>query len=159
YPIGNNLAVLTGVYWASIVVLVLFTAGVWTRLTAVLAWVIVVSFSANPAAAAEADALMWMLAFYLMIGYVLLDQRGKEQSVFSRILGPALAWPLRTFVEDNSEERPPSLGANIAIRLLQVHLAVAVVASGLHKLQFGDWWQGLALWYPLHPPTGAAETN
>lgn len=40
----------------------------------------------------------------------------------------------------------------MAVRLTQVHLAMAVVASGLHKLQFGDWWAGVALWYPLYPP-------
>jgi hypothetical protein len=44
------------------------------------------------------------------------------------------------------------LAANLALRLLQVHLAIAIFASGLHKLQFGDWWAGIALWYPLHPP-------
>jgi hypothetical protein len=38
------------------------------------------------------------------------------------------------------------------MRLLQAHFAVVMVTSGLHKLQFGDWWSGLALWYPLHPP-------
>jgi hypothetical protein len=27
-----------------------------------------------------------------------------------------------------------------------------MVTSGLHKLQIADWWGGLALWYPLHPP-------
>jgi hypothetical protein len=24
--------------------------------------------------------------------------------------------------------------------------------SGLHKLQYADWWSGAALWYPHHPP-------
>jgi hypothetical protein len=33
-----------------------------------------------------------------------------------------------------------------------VHLAIVVVTSGLHKLQFGDWWAGNAFWYPLFPP-------
>src|SRR5207247_77540 len=49
-------------------------------------------------------------------------------------------------------ERRPSIGANMALRLLQVHFAIVLVAAGLHKLQFGDWWAGVALWYPLHPP-------
>jgi hypothetical protein len=40
----------------------------------------------------------------------------------------------------------------LALRLLQVHTAVVLVTSGLHKLQFADWWNGLALWYRLHPP-------
>jgi hypothetical protein len=44
------------------------------------------------------------------------------------------------------------VAANVAIRLLQVHLAIVIVTSGLHKLQFGDWWAGVAFWYPLYPP-------
>jgi hypothetical protein len=47
---------------------------------------------------------------------------------------------------------PPSLAANVALRLLQVHLALVILVSGLSKLQFGAWWSGMALWYPLHPP-------
>ena len=38
------------------------------------------------------------------------------------------------------------------MRLIQVHFAIVVVTSGLHKLQLGDWWAGVGLWYPLHPP-------
>jgi hypothetical protein len=33
-----------------------------------------------------------------------------------------------------------------------VHFALVVVVSALHKLQSGDWWAGVAFWYPLHPP-------
>jgi hypothetical protein len=43
------------------------------------------------------------------------------------------------------------LAANLALRLLQVNFALIMVVDGLHKLQFGDWWAGLALWFPLHP--------
>jgi hypothetical protein len=38
------------------------------------------------------------------------------------------------------------------MRMLQIHMAIILVTSGLHKLQMGDWWAGVALWYPLHPP-------
>jgi hypothetical protein len=38
------------------------------------------------------------------------------------------------------------------MRLIQVHFALVLVVSGLHKLQFGQWWGGVAFWYPLHPP-------
>src|SRR5207249_582075 len=31
------------------------------------------------------------------------------------------------------------------------HFALVFVTSGLHKLQFGDWWSGAAFWYPFHP--------
>ena len=49
-------------------------------------------------------------------------------------------------------ELPPSYAANLVMRLLQIHVAIIVVTSGLHKLQMGDWWAGVAFWYPLHPP-------
>jgi hypothetical protein len=139
------------VYWGSIVVLVLFTLGVATRLTAVLTWVVVVSHTANPALAYDADPLLIMLAFYLMVGYLLLRQRDASQSLVSRLLGPT---PLGLFDRRGWTEktRPPSIGANLALRLFQVHFAIAMVASALHKLQIKEWWNGLVPWFYLHPP-------
>lgn len=146
--LGGGPAVVAAVYFGALVVFVLFTLGVWVRLTAVLTWVAVASFTAGPAAEADADALLPILALYLMVGYLLLGQRAAGPSWAARLLGDRscrLLGPL---------DRPaePSTGAAVALRLLQVHLAVVLVATGLHKLQFGDWWAGTALWYPLHPP-------
>src|SRR5262249_34039686 len=45
-----------------------------------------------------------------------------------------------------------SVAANLALRLFQVHCAIALVASGLHKLQSKEWWDGLATWFYAHPP-------
>jgi hypothetical protein len=45
------------------------------------------------------------------------------------------------------------------LRLLQVHFAIIVVTSGLHKLQLGPWWGGVALWYPLHSPYQTSEAG
>jgi hypothetical protein len=81
-----------------------------------------------------------------MVGYLFLGQRQPGQSWAARVLGTGLLWPR------NKINQPASLGANLALRLLQVHVAIVIVASGLHKLQFGDWWAGVALWYPLYPP-------
>src|SRR5690606_26119983 len=50
----------------------------------------------------------------------------------------------------------PSYAANLAVRCIQVHFAIVIVVSALHKLQFGDWWTGFALWFAMHPPF---ETN
>ncbi|HXG09864.1 MAG TPA: hypothetical protein VNK04_08760 [Gemmataceae bacterium] len=144
YLVNANSTALTAFYWASVAVLALFTLGVAPRLTAVLAWVIVVSFTANPVLYyPEGDTFLKVLAFYLMIGCVLVGQRDRQR-LPARLLG--LAWPITRAVGR------PSLGANLALRLLQVHFAIIIVTNGLHKLQFGDWWSGVALWYPLHPP-------
>jgi hypothetical protein len=151
YLCGSSAGLLSAVYWTSIAVLVLFTAGVWTRLTSILTWLIVASFTASPALGSDADTLLLILALYLMVGYVLLDLTEREQSLAARVLGAPGTFLLgrRALTGDIPERN--SIAANLALRLLQVHVAVVVLVSGLHKLQFGDWWAGVALWYPLHP--------
>src|SRR5262245_26263496 len=48
YLAGKSGPAIQAMYWGSIAVLALFTLGIATRLTAVGAWVIVVSFTATP---------------------------------------------------------------------------------------------------------------
>ncbi len=148
YLCGTNATAVQAVYWASVVVLVLFTLGLWPRVTAALTYVVVASFTATPAVPYDADPLLILLAFTLMVGYLLLGQFARGVSLAERLLGPRDA-----FLLSRPAEGPrASAGANVAVRLLQVHFAVAVVASGLHKLQFGDWWSGLGYWSALHRP-------
>jgi hypothetical protein len=45
-----------------------------------------------------------------------------------------------------------SIGANVAMRLMQVHFAIMIVMTGLAKLQIGEWWSGLPHWFLLYPP-------
>jgi hypothetical protein len=149
---GSNPAALTTIFWASVSILALFALGFLSRLTAILAWVVVASFAANPGFEYEGDALLLILSFYLLIGYVLLGQRTPGQSWLSRLLGPLRSWPISSVEQDEMGQPRRSVGANLALRLLQVHFAFVIVTSGLHKLQFGDWWAGVALWFPLHPP-------
>lgn len=40
----------------------------------------------------------------------------------------------------------PSIRANVALRLLQVHLCVVYLFSGAGKLFGASWWEGTALW-------------
>lgn len=149
---GSDPTALRVFYGVSLAVLLLFTLGVYPRLTAVLTWLVVGSFTANPHLEYEGDALLLILALYLMVGYVLTGQREPGLSWSARLLGPRLAWPLGRLLGGARGEAWPSVGANLAVRLLQVHFAIVMVVSGLHKLQFGDWWAGVALWFPLHPP-------
>jgi hypothetical protein len=151
YLCGSNALLVNAVYWVSITVLVLFTAGLWTRLTAVLTWLIVASFTASPAFGSDADALLLILALYLMVVYLLLGLTDRDQFLASRLLGARGTFLLgRRPGRADAPERA-SVAANVALRLLQVHFAIVIFVSGLHKLQFGDWWGGFALWYPLHP--------
>lgn len=148
YLFGGSPSALAWAFWGSIGVLVLFTLGVATRVTAVLTWVIVVSFTANPAVDDELDPLLNLLSVYLMVGYLLLGQWGGNLSIAGRLLG---SWP--GFLPGGDRRpAPPSHAATLALRLIQVHVAILVTTTGLHKLQSGDWWAGVAHWYLLHRP-------
>jgi hypothetical protein len=160
---GKTPPALTAVYWAAVAVVALFTLGVCTRLTAILAWVFLVSFTANPAIQFDADCLLTIPAFYLMVGYVLYGLRRPELSWAGRLLGPCDAWLFHRRTPVEAAVPHESVAANLALRLLQVHFAIVIVCSGLHKLQISQWWGGVALWYPLYPPfeatVAAARTH
>ena len=151
FPLTNALGegsfVTDAFFGGSIVVLVLFTLGIATRITAPLTWLVVVSHTANPALHYDCDDLFIVLAFYLMIGYVLMGLGTWKLSVLEMILGPrdTMLSPLR-------RSDRVSHGAALALRLLQVHVAVIVFVGALHKLQFGTWWSGVALWYRMNAP-------
>jgi hypothetical protein len=148
YLAGNNDQTFQILYWASIAVLVLFTLGIGTRITGILTWVVVVSFLANPATSYDGDYLLGILAFYLMLGHLCTGFVNGNGSLLGMIFGPCdqMLWS-----RAKGEVRV-SNAANWMMRLVQIHFAIIMVTSGLHKLQISDWWAGVALWYPLHPP-------
>jgi hypothetical protein len=51
----------------------------------------------------------------------------------------------RLLAPDHAADRP-SVRANLAIRLIQVHLCVIYLFSGCGKLLGASWWEGTALW-------------
>lgn len=151
YLCGTNSTFLQLAYWGSIAIFALFALGIATRITGVLTWALVGSFLVNPASTFDADYLMVVPALYLMLGYVLYGQWSRNLSPVERIVGPS-GTSLFSAFKESREEATPSYAANLAVRLLQVHFAIVVITSALHKLQFGAWWGGVALWYPLTPP-------
>jgi hypothetical protein len=148
YLCGTSPTLLMVFYGLALTAIALFTLGLWPRLTGVLTWVAVVSFTANPLTAYDADPFLRLLAFYLMVGYLFLGQRRPGLSLYERLLGPRDA---RLFRRD-TQGAARSVAANLAVRLLQVHVAIAILACGLHKLQIKEWWAGVAPWFYLHPP-------
>ncbi len=153
YLAGDNSSLFDALYWGSVVILTLFILGIAPRITGILTWIVVVSATANPATSYDADFLLVIFAFYLMLGYLFHGLWYGEYSIIERILGTnesLLFWPwLR---HDRRETASPSYAANVAVRLVQVHFAIIVVTSALANLQNPDWWSGVAYWYPLHPP-------
>jgi hypothetical protein len=127
-------------YFGSLAAAALFTFGIATRITAPLAWLAAVSFTSNPILAAYGgDSLLLILTFYLMIGYVLMGLWNGDRTPTALVLG--------------QRRMQESAAANLALRMLQVHFAILVFTTGIVKLQTGFWWEGLALWFPMNPPT------
>lgn len=152
YLADGNGSLFQALYWGSVAIIALFTLGVAPRLTSILTWVVVVSITANPAVSFDADFLMVILAFYLMVGYAFMGLWQSGRSPLERILGPHDALVFTWFRKQDRAPASRSYAANFAIRMLQVHFAVILVASGVTRLQIPDWWAGVAYWYPLHPP-------
>jgi hypothetical protein len=152
FACGTDPVKLAAAYWVSVASIGLFTLGILPRVTGVLTWVAVVSFTASPAVGYDADPMLLMLAFYLMVGYLGLGLAVPGRALGERLLGPRTVWPLRWRSPADEAGPSGSVAANLALRLFQVHFALAMVASGLHKLQTQEWWSGFAAWFYLHPP-------
>lgn len=152
YLCGSNTNLLQGAYWTAIAVLVLFTLGIATRWTAPGAWLVVASFTANPLFDAEVDPLLQMLTLYLAVGYVLLGLWNGKLSWLERLFGSRDCLLLGRWFARPAGASQGSIAANVAIRFMQIHLAMVIVTTGLHKLQLGEWWSGVAHWYYLYPP-------
>jgi hypothetical protein len=128
------------VHGLAILVALLFTLGVGTRVTSVLAWVMALGYMhRTPASMFGQDTMLAILLLYLMIG-----PAGAALSVDRLIT----RWRLRRqgLLVD---EPPASVGANLSIRLLQVHFCIIYLASGASKLQGPAWWNGTAIWQTL----------
>ncbi|MFG0297750.1 MAG: HTTM domain-containing protein [Maioricimonas sp. JB045] len=124
------------------VLLVMFTVGFATRLTSIAAFAITVSYIYRvPGALFGLDKINAMLALYLAIG-----PSGAALSV-DRWIRTRLA---RRRGADRAAtgfwSPPPSAGANLSLRLIQVHMCVIYFFAGLTKLQGPAWWDGQALW-------------
>lgn len=131
-------SVIWSVHAASLVVLALFMVGFATRVTSILAFLITVSYANRvPLALFGLDDANAMLAMYLAVGYVAIGAGGRAYSV-DRWLAKrrAAALPIGTTYTS----------ANIAIRLMQIHLCIVYFFSGLGKLQGDTWWDGTAIW-------------
>jgi hypothetical protein len=125
-------------------IMLLFTIGLATPVTSVLTWLGMLSYIQRaPTALFGMDTIMNLLVFYLMIG-----PSGAALSV-DRLL--AHWWQKRRARQEGIPEPrwtppAPSVRANLALRLLQVHVCLVYVASGLSKLQGQAWWNGTAIW-------------
>ena len=121
-------------YAAAMVILALFTVGLWTRVTSLLSLLIVISFvNRVPEALFGLDKLNVILTFYLAIG--------PSGSALS--LDRWLALERRAGLPRAPRQ---SVSAAFTLRLIQVHMCIVYFFAGISKLQGVAWWNGQAMW-------------
>jgi hypothetical protein len=125
----------------------LFTIGFCTRITSVLTWLGMLSYTQRaPTSLFGMDTIMNVVVLYLMIG-----PTGAALSV-DRLIARywATYQALRNHLPAPKFSGPaPQVSANVALRLLQVHVCIIYLASGVSKLQGAAWWNGNAVWGTL----------
>lgn len=121
---------------ASLVVFLLLMVGLWTRVVSILAWIITVAYCHRLTGALFGlDQVNVMLAMYLMIG-----PSGAAYSVdrwLARRKTPNLGPP------------PALVSANLAIRLIQLHMCIIYLFGGIGKMRGLAWWLGDAFWFSI----------
>ena len=116
---------------AGLVVIACFVAGLWTRITSLGALVVVLAYvHRGPLLTGPFEPVLTMLLAYLCLAPV------------------GSYWSLDAWRAGNPT-RPPSWTTNVAVRLIQVHLAGLSVMVGLNMLAAETWWGGEALWWLL----------
>jgi hypothetical protein len=138
----------------------LFLIGFCTRLTAALTWFGSLCYiHRSPTILFGADTMMNILLLYLMIapsGAALSVDRWIARWWSGAKPGMLRRWfafwrrPMASGEEIApsafSVQIQPSVSANIATRLLQIHLCMIYLFAGLAKLLGPSWWNGTALW-------------
>ncbi len=145
-------ALLRPVWVACLVVLGLFTVGLFSRVTAVLAWVIGVSTAVrSPISIYGFDDLVLTWALYLAVSGA-SGQAVSLDRYWSRFRRNRAEVAQRR--QDGRWTAPsgvpmPTVSANLGLRLIQCHLTLVYLISGLSKLQNPGWWDGTAIWGTL----------
>jgi hypothetical protein len=145
-----------------VVIAALFTVGFCTRITSALLWFASLSYiHRNPTMLFGVDTMMTILLLYLAIGpsgaAYSIDNMIRKWWVQAKpgvVLGWYRFWRLPTPaavapaapVPDVPE---PSVSANVAIRLLQIHVCIIYLMAGLSKLLGQAWWSGGAIWMTI----------
>jgi hypothetical protein len=134
------------VHGCGLVVAILFTLGLFTRVTSVLAWVYALSLIHRALFAAFGmDTMLAIALFYLMLspcGARLSLDRLIQRYRRARFAQAHPGAVVPTGVE-------PSVAANVALRLFQIHFCIIYINSGMSKLQGAAWWNGEAIWQTM----------
>lgn len=129
-------------YGTFLVAIICFMIGFCSRIANVLVWIGHLSFIHRSYTTwFGLDVVLAMLLLYMMFG-----PTGSALSVDRAFR----VWR-RQRSGRNPDDSAPELSwtANVVVRLIQVHLCVIYLCSGLAKLQGEMWWDGTAIWHVL----------
>ncbi|HEY1065330.1 MAG TPA: hypothetical protein VGE52_04445 [Pirellulales bacterium] len=133
WRLTNNPSDFAPLHYVSLAVVALYAAGLFSRVTSVAATIVAFSyFHRSPQLTNELEPILSLLLVYLCIA--------PSGAAFSLD-----AW----FRGKKNEPATLSYSAAIAVRLIQLHIAAAMLMSALGKLQGDVWWNGSAVWYLL----------
>ena len=138
FDVSNSAAWMYGTHCVALVVFLLFTVGLWTRVTSILAALFVISY-ANRATGAlfGMDQICAFVTLYLAVG-----NSGQAFSLDRW-------WKNKKSAAGQGRAVEKLITNNIAIRLIQIHLCIVYLFAGLGKLQGVSWWNGEAIWGAL----------
>ena len=143
------------VWCLCLAILAFFALGLFSRVTAVLSWMIVVSTVRRvPIALYGFDQVLSTLALYLAVAgasgqAVSLDRfrlRWRQARARAARVPKRAAAMRETAAPDQTGRPAPTVSANLALRLIQLHLVFIYAMAGLAKLQGPSWWDGTAIW-------------
>lgn len=139
-----------------LLVMLMFTLGLFTRITSVLTWLAAISFIHRADVVLYGqDTMMNLLLIYMMIGpsgaalsldrliarfRIIRAAQRAGKSLDDPEVAAALAGP------------KPLISANVVTRMLMIHFCFIYMASGLSKLKGTTWWTHNATWYTLVNP-------
>jgi hypothetical protein len=122
-----------------LVVLLLFTCGFLTRITAVASLIVVLSYlHRGPMLTSQVEPILAFVLFYLCLG-----PAGATCSVDAWLAARRGAASL----QNTSAKGLTSSWATVSLRLIQVHLVLVYVMMAVGKMGGSVWWSGLAMWY------------
>lgn len=125
----QNPTAIYGIHAVFLAAILCFTLGLFTRTMSVLVWVGHLCFIQRAFLTwSGMDTVLAMLTFYLMFAPT----------------GAALSLDRRRRHGNQPPER--SWSANVVVRMIQIHMCVIYLCSGLGKLQGARWWDGTAVW-------------
>jgi hypothetical protein len=126
-------AALWTVHVAALIVFAMLTVGLFTRVASILAFVAALAYVGRATGALFGlDQINVMLAMYLAVGPS-GDAFSVDRWLKARKAGGTL--PIRR-----------TWTANLAIRLIQIHMCVIYLFAGTAKLTGPAWWDGTAMW-------------